>query len=1055
MKAKKLKAQILLASLLASGSMWAQTTDAPFIMKTGMEYYVGSISANGKWACGSYLDYNNSSYGFRWNLETDEIEMLDTSNESSVKGISNDGTVIGTFKDYTYNANGASASMAGYWKDNKWNRIEEIPNGTSEASAVSISPDGHYIAGYATVNGSQKAYVWKDGKIIRELKDMGSFVRPAAISSDGQNVTGWMWDSEQQRRAVIWTSDGSYKLLCDNPFNTEGTKFSPDGKYIIYSGGWDTEKNGQRGIYDVSTGETTVFPVGGWFNDITTDRTVVGWANNRGAIWWPDGTMTYADDFLMSKGVDLDAEGVFKTDELGDYYQIERMYAISADAKVMDFSCYHTEGQNDAGQTPVNIFSMIAKFDAQAARGLAPLSVKAEQKNGTSSVLVSWKPNVLADDITGYNIYRDGQKLNASPVTTDVYADTDVATGDHKYTVTAMYDSEESPKSDEAAVKVTETELQAPNSVFAQQHSYNNVYMSWTEPYTNYGSLTYYDKNASHVETFGYNGTGLNIEVAVKFDEPTLAAYKGKKIRAVDFTPLEKQGGWAVNFYTHDAMGKLKELYSQSVTQELALGKRNTVKLNEPVDIPATGDLVIATEVKMTEPSGNVFSYQNGYGKNGYTDILRVKTEPDFYSFGDGMEQRMFMFRQTWDIEAIVASADDDLTQDNVASYNIYDGDKLLTNTKDMTYEAKNLEAGVHNFGISAVYANGKESAKAVTAFEVTPDESQLAAVNEVFYNTNGNSMTFRWNPVKSSDKTSLQYCMDEPSKIQGITNPSGYNQLQCSALFDKNMMKGRDGYEINSFRFYPTGDATYTAYIQQDDETVAEFEIDDYELYEWNEYTLPTPIKVNSNSSYRLIIDCYDFGTGTACIGLDNGTYLYGKSDAYRLKDSGSWTSCSESLVYGNWMMAMSMVNPNGDSMTATGYDVNIDNVKRNNEPLTATSFDYTFASADSKSHTITVDAYYPVKAESVKGGITRFMIGTAGIEENVIQTISIQKGDNELFVKGDNVNGVEIYSASGAKVAGADGNAVSLNGVSAGSYIVKANVAGKTITRKIMINK
>ena len=1039
----------MLAALYAGNVVWGQETNAPFIMKTGKEYYITAASPNGKWACGVYQDYNSSNYSFLWNLETNEIEMLDPSSTSYANGVSNDGVVAGSL---------------GYWKDHKWNNLE-LPDGTYGSVGIeSISPDGHYMTGIISA-GTRKtrAFIWKDGKILRELQGMNGLAMPYAVAPDGTTATGWVFD--ENRLPVLWETDGRLTPLGneESPF-TSGINYSPDGKLLLFYGGWndsgeDGKETGINAILNLETREkTALFPpyrTDMYFTAISNKGSVVGNADGRGCIW-QNGNVSFADDYLISRGIDLDAEGVFKTDELGNHYQMPNAVTISEDDNIMGFRYYHSDGQAVDGTTPVNIYSMIVKFGAQPSRGLAPLSVKAEQKSGTSSVLVSWKPNVLADDITGYNIYRDGQKLNASPVTTDVYADSDVPMGDHKYTVTAMYDSEESPKSDEVAVKVKEAELQTPNGVFAQQHSYNNAYLSWTEPYSNYGSLTYYDKSASHVETFGYGGANLSIEVAIKFDEPMLAVYKGKKIRAVDFTPLEKQGGWTINFYTHDNMGKLKSLYSQPVTQDLAIGKRNTVKLDIPLDIPTTGDLLIATEVKMTEPSGNVFSYQNGCGKNGYTDILRMKTEADFYSFGDGMEQRNYMYRQTWDIEAIVASADDDLTQDNVASYNIYDGDKLLTNSKDMKYEAKNLEAGVHNFGISAVYANGKESAKAVAALEITPDDSQLAAVNEVFYNSNGNnSMTFRWNPVKSSDKAKLQYCIDEPSKVQGVISPEGYSELQCSALYDKNMFKGRDGYEIRSFRFYPTGDATYTAYIQQDDETVQEFEIDDYNLYEWNEYTLPTPVKVNNNSSYRLIIDCYDFGTGVSCIGIDDQTNRYGYSDACRLSDSGSWTSISESLVYGNWMMGMGIVNPDGDSMAATGYDVNIDNVKRNNEPLTTTSFDYTFASADSRSHAITVDAYYPVKAESVKGGITRFMMGTAGIEENVIQTVSIQKGDNELFVKGDNVNGVEIYSAAGAKVASDEGNTVSLNSMTADSYIVKANVAGKTITRKIMIKK
>ena len=54
-----------------------------------------------------------------------------------------------------------------------------------------------------------------------------------------------------------------------------------------------------------------------------------------------------------------------------------------------------------------------------------------------------------------------------------------------------------------------------------------------------------------------------------------------------------------------------------------------------------------------------------------------------------------------------------------------------------------------------------------------------------------------------------------------------------------------------------------------------------------------------------------------------------------------------------------------------------------------------------------------------------------------------------------GENVESVELVSAAGAVVAKAKGDTVSLNGVPAGMYVVKAVVAGETVTRKVMLTK
>ncbi|NPD91277.1 CARDB domain-containing protein [Xylanibacter muris] len=65
----------------------------------------------------------------------------------------------------------------------------------------------------------------------------------------------------------------------------------------------------------------------------------------------------------------------------------------------------------------------------------------------TSSV-----PTDLA--IVGYNIYRDGVKLNANPVEEAKYNDTDVTEGEHQYAVTVVYDKGESKISDIITVSV-------------------------------------------------------------------------------------------------------------------------------------------------------------------------------------------------------------------------------------------------------------------------------------------------------------------------------------------------------------------------------------------------------------------------------------------------------------------------------------------------------------------------------------------------------------------------------------------------------------------------
>ena len=75
-----MKTKMLLASLLLSGAAFEQTS--PLVMVTPSDYNIMAASPNGMWACGMYFDSGNEAYGFRWNLESGEIDLLNPSSPS-------------------------------------------------------------------------------------------------------------------------------------------------------------------------------------------------------------------------------------------------------------------------------------------------------------------------------------------------------------------------------------------------------------------------------------------------------------------------------------------------------------------------------------------------------------------------------------------------------------------------------------------------------------------------------------------------------------------------------------------------------------------------------------------------------------------------------------------------------------------------------------------------------------------------------------------------------------------------------------------------------------
>lgn len=1054
-----MKLQLLCASLLLSGAAWSQNSVAkPIVLKTPCNYQILAMSNNGKWACGAYVDMADATYGFLWNLESGVIELLNPSITSVARSVSDNGIVTGYYTDNSYNANGASVTLGGYWADHQWHRLE-MPSGTVEyAVGHSISPDGKFISGVVNDKGLYTGYIWENGKIKKELVN-NKACAPYAVSPDGQLAAGWMYSTKSNRRACLWETNGEVTWLCENvgPWNSVRT-FSPDGKKLLFFGDWVTvgDKKGVNAIYDIATRtKKAIVPLSmkGQFQlfDLSDNEMVVGANDNRGYIW-KDGKAVWADEYLTANGVDLAAEHVVTMPET-DYPCVFRASTVSADEKVMGFQFYNDD-VDASGNLSSGLQSMIVKFD-QTTTGLCPVSVSASQMSGLGSVYVSWKDNVAAQGVAGYNIYRDGVKINTAPVTSISYVDANPGLGEHKYAVTAIYGGLESPKSDETALIVAEKAIPSPSSLFTQQRGYNNAYLSWSAPATNFGSLTYFDAEKADIQGFGLSSTGSSYEVAIQFDSLKTAAYKGQKITSVGFYPLSEQGGWKINFYTRDASGKLQRLYTQPVTQQLNYGERNDVKLTTPQSIP-DGDLIIALEIAVTSASQNINGIDYGRAVEGKSDILRMVDEDDFYSIGQYFQSNGYLYQVTWALDATVAPENADMEKDKVDHYDVYSDGTCIGSSSAMSFFAPSLTEGAHTMGVKAVYADGEVSDAKTATLTITPDDTKLCAVDSVAVAPRtATSIHAEWTEPTDNDLSRLQYSADKASDtaVKGAaSNNYGY---MAGVVYPSNMFRGRDGYVISSVRFYPLNDATFTAFIYKDDQLVSETEVDGYKLNAWNNVKLATPVTVDSRSAYKLVIDCYDVTPDTPALAVDDAAPVDGYSNLYSL-DGESWNALySTQYISGNWLMGLNIESPMPMALPVAGYDVNIDGKKMNTAILANPAYDYDFGSEDSKLHTISVDVYYTVKAQSVQGGVTRFNIGAAGIGDNTIQRIEIRQGDNELAVSGDGVVSVQLYSTSGAEVASASGNTVSLNGIAPGVYMVKAVVNHEVITRKIQIVK
>ena len=93
------KFYLLLALLLTCFMGGQAQTGGKTVLLYGLrDYSVFALSPNGQWATGAFTNGLGSYYAFSWNLVTGDCVLLSGGNNQSVGyGVSNDGTVVGTY----------------------------------------------------------------------------------------------------------------------------------------------------------------------------------------------------------------------------------------------------------------------------------------------------------------------------------------------------------------------------------------------------------------------------------------------------------------------------------------------------------------------------------------------------------------------------------------------------------------------------------------------------------------------------------------------------------------------------------------------------------------------------------------------------------------------------------------------------------------------------------------------------------------------------------------------------------------------------------------------
>ena len=1039
-------AAVLLTALCTFGAQ------KPVLLTTPAEYQLMRVSPNGKWACGVYVDYNYEERGFLWNLQSGTITMLSTLDVSEAWDVSNDGTVVGVFQHKEGNS---TYECPGIWKDNQWTLLE-LPSGYKTGRAFSITPDGQYTCGVITSGYSYLGYIWKDGKIYRQLNTSG-VAMPYAISPDGQEATGWI--ERKNRTACYFKKDGSViDLSSYQSIWSVGKGFSHDGSKILYWGGYDWSGDDLTqcwGVYDIATGDSTAVPMYNKnadfdFFQISGKGTIVGESNNSSiAYMCVDGTPHSAYLYLQEKGVDFSSLGIYTLEGDSIPYMF-RTQTISEDDNTVGLLYYAT---TDDGLAELK--SVVVKFDIDSEHG-APAEVTVNNVDKRDIAKVLWAAPVGVEGIQGYNVYRDGEKMNEALVTATSFYDKGVKEGQHTYQVETVCADNTLVKSDEVAFEMKTIGMSQPISLFARQKGINSAYMQWDEPMSNYPTFGYYNYENPNTQGFGVTQDGLTFECAIKLDKEDMEQFDGYQLSKVDFFPMSEQKDWTLNVYQADE-DSLKLIYTQPITQTLNYQVKNTVQLTQPLDIPAE-DLYVAISVTVPIASTDVLGMDYGV-LNTKADLLRMEGESMFYSLYEISSYQGYPSYTAWMMDAVLEPKDGEAENlDELCNYEIYVDGELKTTQTDTEVVLPGMEQGNYTVGVKAVFANGKSSDLTVKSLDIANRYERVEVVDVTAVGSS--SIHATWDTPLDKDATTITYASGAAATDAdyGITGPESLNYaLMVGALYKSSMFKGYMGYQVDGFRFYPTAESVFTFMLFENGKQICEQEVDADEviLNGWTSVKLKTPVTINPACDYKMVIDCYDVDPGKAPMAMDGNSCQVHVSDLYSVDEyAEDWSSASvDGGINGNWMIGLDIVDANAQPVNTDGYRVFIDGKVVNEAKVTANEYDYDFGAEDAKKHLIRIDTYYPNMENPYVGTLNYFYIGTAGIDGSKVEKLKLTYGNNILKVQGSDVESLSVYSVDGRRVAAANGDEVQLNGMGAGLYLIKVKANGTTTTQKIEI--
>lgn len=374
-----------------------------------------------------------------------------------------------------------------------------------------------------------------------------------------------------------------------------------------------------------------------------------------------------------------------------------------------------------------------------------PRPQSVEAKAATASAMLAWQNGNGTATPDGYNVYRNGRRVNAEPVKEMSFTDRQLVYGEYIYKVSAVYGSKESRLSDSVKVFVTDgAQYYAPVALKSAIDGNKNVSLSWQSPLAGAADdATMSWCNGKHEDDLGLADGGI-FYVGAMWDADDIVPYRNKRVRSV--------GVQIVNPVSYLALMIQKDgetIYKQQYKGDLKYdGTLSEIPVEEDIVLEPGHKYVFGFQI-MNDAGVQPIGIDDGKAVSGKGNLLSYDGTTWHSASISGIEGN-------FNIRVNLAAAASDEQQP--VGYNVYrDGVKVNESlVTEQKFDDVLDNTGVYSYTVTSVYADGGESAMSeavkVEAYEI----ADRTAPHDINATIDGNRIvSLRWdNPTVGGQQT-------------------------------------------------------------------------------------------------------------------------------------------------------------------------------------------------------------------------------------------------------------------------------------------------------------